>query len=175
MIGGDRDDSHLQLANPHPVQEVFDAMVEFGDHQQNLARRIRIADLPVHRQPFRNRREYCSQRISIGRSRQSLKHRPHEELRIFTIIKLLRFKDVATVTGQKARHSRNQPRCIGAGQSEGVTLRHRQTSDNADSFACPLKPAKNILHLLACMLGTERAAQQSHARRRCRGAGEVDV
>ena len=47
----------------------FEAMVEFGDHQQNLARRIRIADLPVHRQPFRNRREYCSQRISIRRSR----------------------------------------------------------------------------------------------------------
>jgi hypothetical protein len=115
MVGGDRHHIHLQLADPHAIEQVFEAMVEFGDHQQHLARRIGIADLPMHGQPIRQRRELCSQGISIRRTRQSFKYHPHEELRIFTVVKLLRFKNVAAMVGKEAGDSRHQTRGIRAG------------------------------------------------------------
>jgi len=117
MVADDADDFHVQLADPHAVEQVSETMVEFGDQQQHLAlqprhaqRQIQPIDLLVFRQ---GRPE------GLDRSRHDEGH-AHEEHAGLAIVELVRLEYVAAMGGNTRCHGSDDAAAVVAAQRQNI-------------------------------------------------------
>ena len=123
MIADNAHDIHVQLADPRAVEQVGQAMVEFGDEQQHLAALVTTAQPPVHAQAVREIFHACSELLEAAC--RAFEHQPHEEAAGCLIVILLRVEDVAAFAGEHARDRGHQTGPILARQREYEDVLHR--------------------------------------------------
>ncbi len=117
MIADDADRLHVQLADPHPVKQIAEAVVEAGDHEQHLAPRSSHPQRQVET-------EALHLFIDAGaEGRLRLSHRegdPHEEHAGFRIIELMRFENVAAMGRNAHRNGSYDAAAIGAAKRQDI-------------------------------------------------------
>ena len=119
MIADDADHIHRQLADAVAIEQVAQAMVELGDHQQHLAARIGRANCPFHAFGCRKGGKRGPQGLGIAGQAE---RQPHEKALRFVIAELFGIDDIATVIGQQPRNRCDQPRLVCAGQCQDVDI-----------------------------------------------------
>ena len=95
MVGDDGRNVHGLLAPPPAIEQVGQAVVEFGDEDHHLARLAAVPQLPVRLQFIAQRGQKRPQRGHIHLAGGTAEHHAHEEAVFQRVVELLRRHDVA--------------------------------------------------------------------------------
>ena len=87
VIGDDGDDVQGQFPGPGPEQQIVEAVLKLGDHDQHATLRTMGAQLPAHAVTLRQRLELCPQLLHTLRTARGFKVDAHEEVAFgFTLV-----------------------------------------------------------------------------------------
>ena len=126
VVGDDARDVHDELARSPVVEDVGQAVVELGDHQQHLLPLVRVSDRPVHVKGLGDGREAVAHRLDRAVAGE-VEDDPHEEAGRLGVVELMRFEDVATALEEVGRDRRHEAGAVRADHLENVALvRHRR-------------------------------------------------
>jgi hypothetical protein len=109
MLSASRD---RQFADPGPVEQVAQAMIELADQQQNLARGVAAAQLPAHPIGLGQRFKAGANRLRIGTAR--IERDPHEEIAVFQIVELLGLQNIPAFFRKIAGYAGGDPGLVAA-------------------------------------------------------------
>ncbi|SOY77999.1 conserved hypothetical protein [Cupriavidus taiwanensis] len=103
MVRSNADDVHLQFAHAPAEQQIREAMLEPGHHDQYLRARARVVDRPLHAEAVRYRRELLPQHVNARRlCVRRMEYTAQEEAVAQVVIENGQFVDVAAVALQQA-------------------------------------------------------------------------
>ncbi len=118
MVGDDRRGDHRQIAGSPPVENINQAMIEFGHHQQDAMVRGAITDLPDDIEWLCNNAEAGLKRRQFCRRARRVEHYPHEKLAGLDVAVLLGIENVLPIGEQECRDGGDDARTVWAGQSQ---------------------------------------------------------
>ena len=121
VVGDHAGDVHLELAAAVAVQQIDQAVVELGHHDEHAGPPVAVGNGPLHVLALRHFLELLAQAVD-GRCacRVAIKRHAGEKAAGQHIVKLLHVGDVALARGQKARHRCHRAHAAGAACFEDV-------------------------------------------------------
>ncbi len=129
MVRHDRGDVHVELADPPPVEQVDEAMVELRHEDDDLR------PLGCRAQPD-GHAEADAQRLDPGAHRRLARGieregDAHEEARGFGVVILARFEDVAAAAEDVVGDRGDDARLVGAGEGQDEGRAHAAATRSA--------------------------------------------
>src|SRR4051812_46535107 len=102
MIGYHPRDVDLELADPPPVDQIVDAMIEFGNQDQHAGAHCRVIDRPRHAETPADHREIVLHLAQWQRAAAiGMEYAAHEESLVNTVIEDGNFIDIAVACFKK--------------------------------------------------------------------------
>ena len=122
MVGDDRGRDHRKLAGAPAIENVDQAMIEFGNQQHHPLSGGAVAHLPVHVEALGDRGKAGLQRRQLDREIGGGEHHAHEELVVLDVGELLGVEDVLAIMGKERRDRRHDAGAVGTGQRQHILM-----------------------------------------------------
>ena len=123
MIGNYGADFHAQFPDAVPVQQIFQAMVELGDHDHDAAAVCAVVNGPVHLLGVGGAHEILAQPRDVDRiAAHPAKRDAHEESPGQHVVELVHLHDVEPMAGEKTRYPGGRAHAAGAAGGQDVRV-----------------------------------------------------